>query len=424
LHIAVLIDYLDMDHLGGAETSVLLICRELLRLQHRVTIITAGPFREQRKVTDVDGMKVHSIIAKPAGLLADYTLVSRPDVIRTTVEILQRLQPDLVQTHVIHNYFSFGVIRAIREALPEVRIVPTLHDHSVLCKGALRCKRERLLSTKTLDELKMPSIATCWLCQKHTFNPFKRHQILDILNNHCDTIVFVSDDLRRFFVANGLETPTQVIYNGVKLVESLRSADVAQQFLRKYQLGDFQLAICGGRMKPIKGYHTVVEALPEIVQHAKEPTLLVVYGGKNNYSNSLEQRAKALGVSDYLRVMDWLSKDELTTLLSVSSVGIVPSIYPDPLPRTTFEYMVQGLPIVATTIGGAKEVVQDGQNGFLVNPWDAGDMATKITRILNSPQLRDEMRQQAYCTLVSSFQTADLSQIRINLYKRLLGETP
>jgi len=425
LHIVALIDNLDINRLAGAETSAYLACRELARLGHRVSIITAGPFNTAGVDSNIDDdIAIYTIPARPAGVLADYMLVSRPHVVRATIDIVQHLQPDIIQSHVIHNYFSFGVLKAMKGVLPTVPIVATLHDYSALCRGALICKSQHLAEMGTLTDFRMPGIGTCWLCQKYTFNPLKRRQLLNILNSYCDIAVFVSDALRTFYVSNGLTIRTEVIYNGTIPIYDTLPPEIAQQFMQSHRLEGFQIVICGGRMKHSKGYHTVVDALPQIIQRAVKPPLLVVYGGKNDYSRSVENKAREIGVADHLRMVDWLSKDSLRTLIAIASVGVVPSIYADPLPRAIYEYMGQGLPVVATVFGGAKEVIRDGKNGFLVNPKHLDDVATKIVQLLNSPQLCDEIRKQALATVETSFLVSIAARKRVEIYTHLMDEIP
>lgn len=74
-----------------------------------------------------------------------------------------------------------------------------------------------------------------------------------------------------------------------------------------------------------------------------------------------------------------------------SLLGVVPSIWPDPLPGTVREAMTRGKPVVATAVGGNTDMIRDGQTGLLVPPGDAAALAAAIGRLLDDAALRDRL---------------------------------
>ena len=75
-------------------------------------------------------------------------------------------------------------------------------------------------------------------------------------------------------------------------------------------------------------------------------------------------------------------------LLASSDIVILPTYYPEGIPRVLIEAAAMSRPIVATTIPGVTEVVEDGVNGSLVPPRDAGALAAAIVALLENPALR------------------------------------
>jgi len=173
-------------------------------------------------------------------------------------------------------------------------------------------------------------------------------------------------------------------------------------------------------MKYLKGYHTLIEALPRVITAAGSDTQLVIYGGRNTYSSFLESRAEALGIRKHITLVGWLSRDEVALLISLANVGVVPSTGADALPRSVYEYMARGLPTIATRVGGAKEVIHDGHNGYLISPWNTFEISDKLTRLLNQTGLRDQMGALGYETIVAQFQVSQGVEQRIALYEQLL----
>jgi glycosyltransferase involved in cell wall biosynthesis len=62
----------------------------------------------------------------------------------------------------------------------------------------------------------------------------------------------------------------------------------------------------------------------------------------------------------------------------------------DIIPNSVLEAMAMGLPVVATTVTGLPEMVEDGRTGFLVQPHDAAALASAMRRLADAPRLRSE----------------------------------
>ena len=81
---------------------------------------------------------------------------------------------------------------------------------------------------------------------------------------------------------------------------------------------------------------------------------------------------------------------DMPALLAASDVVVLPTYYPEGIPRILIEAAAMSKPIVSTTIPGVAEFVEDGVNGILVAPRDAGALAVAIETLLDSPRLRAE----------------------------------
>lgn len=86
-------------------------------------------------------------------------------------------------------------------------------------------------------------------------------------------------------------------------------------------------------------------------------------------------------------------------LLEKATIFILPS-YHENLPVAILDAMAMGLPIVSTPVAGIPEIVEDGCNGFLVQPGDFQSLADRIVRLARDPELRMAMGQanvEKYC---------------------------
>lgn len=85
----------------------------------------------------------------------------------------------------------------------------------------------------------------------------------------------------------------------------------------------------------------------------------------------------------YFKVMDFLP--DVRPLIALSDAVVLPSYYGEGVPRILLEAMAMGKPVVTTDSVGCREVIEDGKNGFLVQPRDSGDLARAVAALLADP---------------------------------------
>ena len=83
-------------------------------------------------------------------------------------------------------------------------------------------------------------------------------------------------------------------------------------------------------------------------------------------------------------------RDDMPALFATSDIVVLPTYYPEGIPRVLIEAAAMGRPIVSTTIPGVAEIVEDGVNGALVPPRDSDALASAIEELLENPRLRSE----------------------------------
>ncbi|SFL12258.1 Glycosyltransferase involved in cell wall bisynthesis [Halogranum rubrum] len=131
-----------------------------------------------------------------------------------------------------------------------------------------------------------------------------------------------------------------------------------------------------GNVTPRKGLHTLIEGLERI---RADWQLSVVGDDETNpaYTRFLRQRIETLGVAGSVTLTGRLPDDELADVLARSHLLAMPSTY-EGFGIAYLEGMAFGLPAVATTSGGAAELVSDRVNGLLVDPDDASALTDAV----------------------------------------------
>ena len=94
---------------------------------------------------------------------------------------------------------------------------------------------------------------------------------------------------------------------------------------------------------------------------------------------------------------------DVAEIMQIFDVLVLTSLW-EGLPRVIPEAFVSGKPVVATAVDGSKDIVRDGENGYLVSPKDMQTMAERVIFLLTNRQKAEDMGKKGkHLTLNSSF---------------------
>jgi D-inositol-3-phosphate glycosyltransferase len=149
-----------------------------------------------------------------------------------------------------------------------------------------------------------------------------------------------------------------------------------------------------GRLQPIKGLETLLEAMVAV----PAPADLLIVGGdgdepENGHGWALRQRVTALGLDRRVRFLGSQPQRRLRLFYAAAAATIMPSYY-ESFGMVALEAMACGSPVVASRVGGLTTTVQDGVTGRLVPEGDPAALTAAITGLVGSPEAR-RLGQQA-----------------------------
>lgn len=211
-------------------------------------------------------------------------------------------------------------------------------------------------------------------------------------------VAVVSDYVRTMGLADGtLPDHTEIIPNGVELEEFRRP-------LRSVEPGQLRLLLAG-RLGPDKGIHTALEAISTLhkLGQLQGIVLTIVGSGSAAYQQKLLNYAEQNHIADHLRFVDWVPRTQMPAVMAGADVLLMPSIYPEALPRVALEAMASGLAVIATAVGGTPEVVRHQETGLLFQPGDAADLARQIVCVATDAGLRQRIMSQGQELVMAHF---------------------
>jgi glycosyltransferase involved in cell wall biosynthesis len=196
----------------------------------------------------------------------------------------------------------------------------------------------------------------------------------------------VSRQVRDWYVESKLVPADRAvtITNGIP-VERFRATPERRAAARRaLGLADDALIVgCVGRLVPVKNHALLLECLPHFA--ARHANLDIVLVGGGELGTMLRERAASLGVAD--RVLFAGERPNVTDLLPAFDVFAQPSLS-EGLSIALLEASATGLAIVATDVGGNREIVGDGETGLLVPSGDVDALTAALDRMLSGADLR------------------------------------
>lgn len=260
-----------------------------------------------------------------------------------------------------------------------------------------------------------------------------------ILDKICEKllhrVILVSEATRWNFAA---EEKQILIYNGVDLegfqatpaeVESLRRELLSEntEDAKSDTEADHPLFVgVVTRITPEKGIHFLVRAMAALKKTKSDSVniKLLIVGGPyfqkdQDYMASLKQEVADLDVADSVIFTGFLSDTRVVT--SLLDIVLVPSIIPEACPRTIIEAMAVGKPVIATPLGGSKELVTP-ETGVLVPPENADAIASAITTLANDSEQLSMMGKAARLRAEQVFCSEKNSGLTQTVYEELLSE--
>jgi glycosyltransferase involved in cell wall biosynthesis len=303
--------------------------------------------------------------------------------------LIRRERPDILHTHTA-KAGTVGRVAALlagRRAPPIV--VHTFHGHVLRGYfGPLRSGLFRLLER--------------WLAARTT------------------ALIAVSPQVRDDLVALGVAPPERfvVIRLGIELDERVAAEQNGRAESRRYLgIASDRFAVGWiGRMTAVKRTDDVLVAFRRLRDDGVDAVLCMVGDGPDR--PELERRAHELGVIRDTLFLGY--QEDVAPFYAAFDALVLPSSN-EGTPVSAIEALAAGRPVVATRVGGVPDVVQEGQDGFLVDPGATDDLADRLARLARDPALRERMGGAGRERVLPRYAVARLIDDVDRLYRSLLA---
>jgi glycosyltransferase involved in cell wall biosynthesis len=268
--------------------------------------------------------------------------------------------------------------KRIKEISPDIIITNSVRSHIVLSP-----------LTKKLN------IPLVWIIHDDTFPAWLLKRLI-----HIPGKVFTCSKYMKDWIVNNTrpewESKTEVLYNGIDLKKVKQSKNNSTQ----KHVG------LVGRLVPWKGQEFFLRVAKEILEKRNDVHFSII--GKTHQTSESQKHLKKLEKL----IGKWkLQKNieiktnvkELVPEMQKLDLLVHASLAPEPFGRVIIEAMSLHIPIIASNLGGPKEIIDDGVDGFLVDPKDTQLLAKRIEQILDDEKLKKLFAENAYAKIEEIF---------------------
>lgn len=223
-----------------------------------------------------------------------------------------------------------------------------------------------------------------------------------------DACIAVSPEMRDEMeaVLPGAASRTHIIPNGVDVPKHLPQPDPT----------DPNLLLFVGRLCRLKGLFPLVEAMQKVPQHVH---LVMIGDGEERHA--LGQAIVEAGLHDRVLFTGSLPSEEVFEWLHRAWALVLPSFH-ETQGIVLLEANACGKPVVASDLPGTRSVVQQGENGLLVQPGDVAHLAAAIRQVFADPDLARQMGRKGRQIATENFSWEKIALETERLYGSLLAE--
>lgn len=271
---------------------------------------------------------------------------------------------------IIHAQDIFATLAAIESGIPTIQTVHGYYSFEAISRGAIFKNSEEDLLFQEYERKAYRSAAKVVTVDQriNDYIGHLSHIEAITIKNFIDTTAFKPEATNREETQKQFHIPSN----------------------KKVLLVPRRLTEKNGVIYPIL-------ALPDVLK--SHPDTLLVYAGTGEQQSILEETAAKLQIHESVRFLGSVPFDNMKNLYHASDIVLIPSVHSHGVEEATsisaLEAMGSGSPVIASRIGGLKEIITDGEDGLLVEEKNSRELAQAISKLLGDPAEASRLASKA-----------------------------
>jgi len=244
-----------------------------------------------------------------------------------------------------------------------------------------------------------------------------RNRIVRFIYRLSTRVVVNSKSVRQRLIDRDQVAPEKVriIYNAVEVQRFAAAHEERLKMLPYFSEAARLIAVLANMYSRVKGHASLVSAARIVCKCEPHAVFLLIGDGPER--PELEARVRDAGLADNIRFLG--RRTDIPELLACCDLSVLPS-ESEGFPNALLESMSAGLPVVATAVGGSKEIIENGRNGMLVPPGSSEKLAEAVLLLLEDSRLAKRLARAGQDDMQKYFSFDRLIGELEHLYKEPL----
>ncbi|QLY27715.1 glycosyltransferase family 4 protein [Nocardia huaxiensis] len=183
-----------------------------------------------------------------------------------------------------------------------------------------------------------------------------------------------------------------------------------------------QRLLFAGVLTERKNLEGLLHAFSLAVQQVPKARLIVAGPQPNaGYARAIRARATELGLDEHVEFVGLVDNDRLREEIALARAVVMFS-HEETSPTILAQAMAAGKPVLSSRVGGIPEMITDGENGYLVEPQDAGALAQRMVTVLENPELAAELGARGHAMAREKFEPDAVARQTVETYLQVAAK--
>lgn len=289
----------------------------------------------------------------------------------------------------------------------------------VHCHGA----RANFIAMFLKNKVNKPFITTVHSDYKLDFKDnFYKRLVFTTLNilalKQFEYYIAISDTFKEMLVDRGFRRDKIfTVYNGIDMEQELKYVS-KDEFFKRYGI-DYEGKVIVGiiaRLDQVKNHETFIRAAEIILNQRKDVIFLIA--GEGNERKKLETLVEELKLKEYIHFLGYVNDPysffnaiDINTLTSIS----------ESFPYAILEGAIMKKPIISTNVGGLNKLIEDGENGYLIEVGDSKTLSNKIDILASDKSKIENMGEKLYKKVEENYSSDAMARKHVEIYQEIIG---
>ncbi len=231
-----------------------------------------------------------------------------------------------------------------------------------------------------------------------------------------DHVITISDGIKQVLIKEGVKKDKITVVHSAVDIASFNHLCQKKHFYDEFNLPNNAKTIgVIAQLIPRKGHRFLLQVAPRLIKEI--PNLRILFFGKGSLENELKHLIKDKDLQNNVLLVGF--REDIAKWIGCLDLVVHPAIM-EGLGVSLLQATSAKVPIVASPVGGIPEIVQDGVNGYLVDPRDSSRLQEKISLLLNNRSLAEELGKAGREIVETKFSVDSMVDGNADVYKRII----